>query len=143
MANIIQNSVTMQTTGGPNVYFIFVTNDSKFWNRISNHFEAFDVSHWTNYTFGMTEIGTNLWQGTFPTVIAGVYDIYAYQYVTSPDPNDSMVGFGVTNWNGVTEISNITDNTVVELDIRIKDAISTITVGSDSNNGGEIQIGIE
>jgi len=125
LANIIQNSVTLETPLGPNVYFVFVTDDGLFYN---GSFENYNAAHWTQYVVPMTLIGPNIYQGTFPNVPAGTYNIFAYAYSTTPDPHDAEAGFGTITWNGSTESDCLSD-TNIELEVGVHGSITTISPG--------------
>lgn len=141
MANIIHNTVAVETTNGPEVYYVFTSDSGLFYN--GSGFEVYNSAHWTSYVISMPNIGSNIFQGTFPNVAAGVYYIYAYAYSTTPNSGDDLVGYGITNWNGNTETGSVVDNTVIELDFGSANIISSITFGADSNTGGDIQTGIQ
>lgn len=141
MANDIQNSVTIQTSGGPNVYFVIVTDNAEFWN--GNDFEPYDESHWISYSNAMANIGGGVFSGTFPMAPAGIYYLYAYEYSTAPSPTDTMVGYGVVTWNGETEVTFTVDTTVIELDVGANDDESRIFTGISSiGDTSEIDSGV-
>jgi hypothetical protein len=139
MANIIENSVVLQTETGPNLYYVFTTDTGLYYGN--GTFETFDANHWENYVNAMPSVGPNIYRGTFPDVPEGIYNIYAYVYSSSPSIDDELVGSTVMYWNGKTESDCLSD-IAVQFGIGGEEIMSTIVPSVDSI-GGEIIIGVK
>lgn len=71
-------------------------------------FETIADANWGTYDIAMTEAGTasQIYQGTFPVVSAGIYTIFVYiQAGGSPAVGDTLAGVGKVEWDGTAELS--------------------------------------
>ena len=114
MAGIIQIS----TASGFDHYAIVRDSTGNVWN--GSAFAAFSAASWSTYVIALTEQGQcGYYKASFPPgiIAAGKYSVTIHQEQgDTPDPTDSVVGFGSMYWDGTSELSSFGGLTTLNTD---------------------------
>jgi len=91
------------------LYAIITNTSDQFYNANTPGFETESDANWTStkYCKALSELNASgHYHATFPVVAAGLYGIsIRLQAGGSPATTDTVIGSGIIQWNGTTEIS--------------------------------------
>lgn len=100
------NELQAQYTSGKTVYAVILSAVGQAWNGTT--FEAPLAADWATYAVAATEQSTTgLYEATMPAGVstAGLYSVLFYQRAgASPATTDTVIGKGLIEWSGTTEI---------------------------------------
>ena len=96
------NEISATFSSGRTLYFLVFNNISQIWSTVSSAFAAYVAGNYTDYDVSMSELGTGIYTGNFPTAItAGVYSIVCREQLGgSPAATDPTVATGDYQWTG-------------------------------------------